>query len=114
MTAPRVTIALATYNRAGYLHQAIESCLAQTFTDFELLVCDNASQDGTEAAVASFDDARVRYLRNGQNLGMVGNWNRCLTEARGELIANLCDDDLMLPDRVGVKDRHLPRQRGGA
>jgi hypothetical protein len=110
MTAPRVTIALATYNRAGYLRQAIESCLAQTFTDFELLVCDNASQDETEAVVASFDDARIRYLRNAENLGMVGNWNRCLAEARGELIANLCDDDLMLPDRlarqVAIFDAH--------
>jgi glycosyltransferase involved in cell wall biosynthesis len=110
MTTPRVTIALATYNRAAYLRQAIESCLAQTFTDFELLVCDNASLDDTEAVVASFGDPRIRYLRNAVNLGMVGNWNRCLTEARGELIANLCDDDLMLPDRlarqVGIFDAH--------
>ena len=73
-------------------------------------MCDNASQDETEAVVASFDDPRIRYLRNAENLGMVGNWNRCLAEARGELIANLCDDDLMLPDRlarqVAIFDAH--------
>ncbi len=100
MSAPRVTIALATYNRARYLRDAIESCLAQTFTDFELLVCDNASDDETRDTVAAFTDRRIRYLRNETNVGMVGSWNRCLAEARGELIANLPDDDLMLPDRL--------------
>ena len=108
--APRVTIALATRNRAGYLRAAIESCLAQTFTDFELLVCDNASTDNTAAVVASFADPRIRYHRNEHDLGMVGNWNRCVELARGELIANLCDDDLMLPDRlerqVAIFDAH--------
>jgi glycosyltransferase involved in cell wall biosynthesis len=60
--------------------------------------------------VASFSDPHVRYRRNDQNLGMVGTWNRCPAEARGELIANLCDDDLMLPDRlerqVAIFDAH--------
>ncbi|MDX6520146.1 MAG: hypothetical protein QOF08_751 [Gaiellales bacterium] len=110
MTTPRVTIALATYNRAAFLREAIESCLAQSYADFELLVCDNASQDDTASVVASFADPRIRYLRNDENLGMVGNWNRCLAEARGELIANLCDDDLMLADRlerqVAIFDAH--------
>jgi glycosyltransferase involved in cell wall biosynthesis len=73
-------------------------------------VCDNASQDETRAVVAGFADPRIRYVRNAENLGMVGNWNRCLAEARGELIANLCDDDLMLPDRlarqVAIFDAH--------
>jgi glycosyltransferase involved in cell wall biosynthesis len=110
MSAPRVTIALATRNRAGYLRAAIESCLSQTFGDFELLVCDNASQDDTAVTVAGFDDARVRYVRNERDLGMVGNWNRCVELARGELIANLCDDDLMVADRlarqVAIFDAH--------
>jgi glycosyltransferase involved in cell wall biosynthesis len=110
MSAPRVTIALATRNRAGYLQAAIESCLSQTFGEFELLVCDNASQDGTATTVAGFDDPRIRYVRNERDLGMVGNWNRCLELARGELIANLCDDDLMVPTRlarqVAIFDAH--------
>jgi glycosyltransferase involved in cell wall biosynthesis len=100
MSTPRVTIALATRNRAAYLRQAIESCLAQTFPDFELLICDNASSDDTPQVVASFSDPRIRHVRNDHDLGMVANWNRCIELARGELIANLCDDDLMLPDRL--------------
>jgi glycosyltransferase involved in cell wall biosynthesis len=107
---PRVTIALATRNRAGYLREAIESCLDQTFRDFELLVCDNASQDATAETVAEFADRRIRYVRNDGDLGMVGNWNRCIELARGELIANLCDDDTMVVDRlarqVAIFDAH--------
>src|SRR3954447_3988085 len=110
MPSPRVTIAIPTRNRSGFLREAIESCLRQTFTDFELLVCDNASTDDTAAVVASFDDPRIRYVRNSADLGMVGNWNRCIAEARGELIANLPDDDLCLPDRlarqVAIFDAH--------
>ena len=100
MTAPRVTVAIPTRNRAGFLREAIESALAQSFADIEVLVCDNASADGTGEVVRSFQDPRLRYVRNDQDLGMVGNWNRCIELARGELIANLADDDLMLPDRL--------------
>ncbi|MGN6380150.1 MAG: glycosyltransferase [Gaiellales bacterium] len=100
MTSPRVTVALATYNREAYLAEAIRSVLDQDFADFELLVCDNASTDGTRELVASFGDPRIRYLRNPENLGMVASWNRLVEEARGELIANLCDDDLCLPGRL--------------
>jgi glycosyltransferase involved in cell wall biosynthesis/GT2 family glycosyltransferase len=97
---PRVTVALATRNRAGYLAQAIASVLEQGVDDLELLVCDNASDDGTRKLVEGIADPRVRYLRNPVDLGMVGSWNRLVAEARGELIANLCDDDLCLPDRL--------------
>ena len=107
---PRVTVAIPTRNRAGYLREAIVSCLRQTFADIEVLVCDNASSDDTEAVVSSFGDPRLRYVRNERDLGMVGNWNRCIELARGELIANLADDDVMMPDRlarqVAIFDAH--------
>jgi glycosyltransferase involved in cell wall biosynthesis len=110
MRAPRVTIAIPTRNRSAFLGEAIASCLAQTFTDLEVLVCDNASRDGTAAAVAGFADERIRYLRFDEEVGMVESWNRCLDAARGELIANLPDDDVCLPDRlarqVAVFDTH--------
>ena len=110
MREPRVTVAIPTRNRAGYLREAISSVLAQTFPDFEILVCDNASDDGTAHVARSFDDSRLRYVRNDHDLGMVGNWNRCIELARGRLIANLADDDLMMPDRlarqVAVFDAH--------
>ncbi|MGH2351068.1 MAG: glycosyltransferase family 2 protein [Chloroflexota bacterium] len=100
------------YNRSVYLRQAIESVLAQTYRDFELLVVDDCSTDDTAAVAttAAAHDPRVRYVRNPHNLGMVGNWNRCLDLARGEYVGILHHDDAYLPTMleatVGVLDAH--------
>jgi glycosyltransferase involved in cell wall biosynthesis len=100
---PRVSVCIPTYNRAGYLRLSIESVLSQSFGDWELIVADNASTDETAAVVASFTDPRIRYVRNEVNLGMTGNFNRCLELARGEFVAMLCDDDQMLSDNLARK-----------
>src|SRR5689334_23136615 len=89
----KVTIAIPTYNRANFLKEAIESCLKQTFRDFELLVVDNASDDKTEDVVRSFKDNRISYHRNDKNLGIIGNWNKSIDLAKGELLMILGDDD---------------------
>ena len=68
---PKVTVCLPTYNRAHYLREAIESVLSQTFQDFELLICDNASTDETSEVVKSFRDARIRYVRHSRNINRV-------------------------------------------
>lgn len=94
---PRVSVCVPTYNRSSYLRQAMDSVLKQTFGDFELLVVDNASTDDTATVVSGYRNPRVRYHCNESNLGMVGNWNKCLELARGEFIAILHDDDLWLP-----------------
>src|SRR5215471_6003223 len=75
---PRVSVALPVYNGENYLTQAVESLLAQTFTDFELLLLDNASTDRTEEICRSFAarDGRIRYQRNERNIGGGPNWNR--------------------------------------
>ena len=88
---------MPTYNYARYLAEGVESVLAQTFRDFELLVIDDCSTDETDEVMRRFAnmDSRVRYLRNPQNLGMAENWNRCLREARGEYIKYLFGDDLL-------------------
>lgn len=110
MADPIVTVCIPTYNRASLLKETIESVLLQTFHDFTLLIVDNASEDATEAVVRSFDDSRINYLRNAQNIGLRGNWNRCLTLARGQYISILPDDDLMMPEnleaKVAMLDRH--------
>jgi glycosyltransferase involved in cell wall biosynthesis len=100
---PRVSICVPTYERSHLLRQALESALAQTFTDFELLVVDNASGDDTEAVVRSYTDSRIRYLRNPSNIGHRVNWNVCLKLARGRYINILPDDDAMLPDNLRRK-----------
>ncbi|MDX6504123.1 MAG: hypothetical protein QOE29_1248 [Gaiellaceae bacterium] len=98
--SPRVTVLLAVHNGEPYVHQAVQSVLAQTFADFELLVVDDASTDGTVATIESFGDERIRVVRNERNLGQVPSLNRGLREARGELIARIDHDDWSRPERL--------------
>ena len=104
-----VSICIPTWNRCLLLQEAMQSVFGQTFEDFELLVCDNASDDGTEQVVRSFLDPRIRYVRNSRNIGHRENWNRCLSLARGEYIAILPDDDAMLPENIARKVEILRR-----
>jgi glycosyltransferase involved in cell wall biosynthesis len=95
--APALTVAIPTYRGAAFIGAAIQSVLAQTFGDFELVVIDDNSPDDTERVVRGFSDPRIRYLRNAHNLGPQGNWNRCLDEARGRYFKLLPHDDLLMP-----------------
>jgi glycosyltransferase involved in cell wall biosynthesis len=97
---PRVSIGLAVRNGASYLAAAIDSILAQTFTDFELIICDNASTDNTEAICRGYAerDARIRYERNAQNIGGTNNENLTITRARGEYFRLAAYDDMLAPD----------------
>jgi glycosyltransferase involved in cell wall biosynthesis len=97
MDKPKVTVCLPTFNKARYLPAAIESVLAQEFHKYEFLIVDDASTDGTSDAVLSFRDSRIRYIRNPQNRGLVGNWNFCLELAQGDYAIIFHDDDIMLP-----------------
>ena len=100
---PIVSVCTPTYNRSPLLVQAIQSVLGQTFQDFELLISDNASTDETQAVVRSFDDPRIRYVRNHTNLGDRANYGRCLQLARGAYLTMLADDDIMMPDNLAAK-----------
>jgi glycosyltransferase involved in cell wall biosynthesis len=95
---PRVTVVIPTFNRLAMLLEAVRSALAQGYGSMEVLVSDNASEDGTREAMAAFAaDPRFRYIRNPTNLGMVGNWRSAVFEhARGEFFVLLSDDDLLL------------------
>lgn len=96
---PRLTIGLPVYNGADYLGEAVEALLAQTFTDFELVISDNASTDDTERIARGYlTDPRVRYLRQPQNIGSAANHNAVVTAARGEFFKWASDDDLYAPD----------------
>lgn len=96
----KVTVLMTLYNKARYVGEAVESVLAQTFTDFELLVVDDASPDDGVEIVQRFADPRIRLLRNPVNLGRAGAANRGYEGARGEYIAVLDADDIMLPERL--------------
>jgi glycosyltransferase involved in cell wall biosynthesis len=96
--APLLSVAIPTYRGAAHLAAAIESVLAQTFSDYELIIVDDNSPDNTANIVASYPDPRIRYLRNENNLGPQGNWNRCLDEARGKYFKLLPQDDILMPE----------------
>ena len=95
--AATVSIILPTYNAADYLGPTIRSALDQTFTDFELLVLDNASTDDTPSLMATFTDPRIQYRRNATNLGMAGNveLGRSLVSAPYVVVFNA--DDIWTP-----------------
>lgn len=102
MTPGLVSICIPTYNGAKYLQQCLQSAQAQTFTAVEILLVDDCSSDGTVdlARALTAGDPRVRVLCNDRNLGLVGNWNRCVELARGEWIKYLFQDDWLEPDCV--------------
>ena len=101
--SPLVTIAIPTYNRAdGYLKEAIQSALDQTYENLEILVSDNCSADDTESIVKTFSDRRLRYVRHKKNIGATNNFNYCLQKARGAYFLLLHDDDLIDPDFVEI------------
>jgi glycosyltransferase involved in cell wall biosynthesis len=93
--APRVSVLIPTYNYARYLCEAIESVLAQNYTDFELLIIDDNSSDDTAGVVSRYQklDKRITLKVNEHNIGMVENWNLCLRLSRGEYVKYLFADD---------------------
>lgn len=109
---PRLSIGLPVYNGENYLSQALDSLLGQTFTDFELIISDNASTDATAEICRRYAamDERIRYIRQPRNCGAVPNQNIVLEEARGELFKWAAHDDLygkeLLERCVEVLDRH--------
>ncbi|NQV20616.1 MAG: glycosyltransferase family 2 protein, partial [Rhodospirillales bacterium] len=99
-SSPRVSIGLPVYNGETYLGLAIDSILAQTFTDFELVICDNCSTDRTQEICEHYakQDARVRYYRNPENLGAGPNYDRTFELSSGEYFKWMAHDDLIAPE----------------
>ncbi len=97
MHNPKVSICVPTYNRAAILPYAVNSVLNQTYTDFELLICDDASPDNTADVVAQWDDSRIRYIRHPQNIKRSRNMRSGYEAARGEYFIKFDDDDALTP-----------------
>jgi len=99
MHVPRVSIGLAVYNGEKYLRLAVESILEQNYTDFELIISDNASTDATEEICEELaaKDARIRYSRNATNIGASKNYQRVFELSKGEFFTWVDHDDLRLP-----------------
>ena len=105
--APRVTVLLATYNDEPFLGAAIDSVLAQTFTDFELLVVIDAATDRSREIVERYSDRRVRLLVNETNIGLAASLNRGLAVVDSDYVARLDGNDLCFPERLARQVAYL-------
>lgn len=99
-TQRKVSVAIPTYNRAYIVSESIESVLAQTYQNFELIVVDDGSKDNTREVISRFADSRIRYIRHETNRGCSAAYNTALRESAGELITILDSDDLWKPERL--------------
>ena len=97
---PKVTVFIPVFNREKYVGEAIDSILAQTFSDFEILLVDDGSTDHSVDMIRSYADPRIRLVCNEKNLGIPKTRNKGVELARGQYMAMLDSDDRAYPDRV--------------
>jgi GT2 family glycosyltransferase len=107
MKNPKISICIPTYNRLNYLRLAINSCLNQSFQDFEIIITDNSDDDESRCYISQLNDKKIRYFKNESNLGFTRNFNMAITKARGEYIKVLMDDDLMDPAALSTMAKIL-------
>lgn len=95
-----VSVCIPTFNGAQFIRECLNSVLAQSFTDFEVLAVDDCSTDATAQILDEYRerDSRVRVVRNDRNLGLVANWNRCVELATGRFIKFAFQDDVLFPN----------------
>jgi glycosyltransferase involved in cell wall biosynthesis len=103
MKSPLVTVLMPAYNAANFIHQSIGSILHQSFLDFELLVIDDGSSDGTSDIVSSIRDSRIRLIRHSENKGLVATLNEGLISASSPLIARMDADDVSVRCRLALQ-----------
>ena len=110
---PKVSVIMSVFNGEPYLSQAIESILSQTFDDFEFIIVDDGSKDGSSQRLDKFarQDKRIRLARNESNLGLIPSLNRGIRMAAGQYVARQDADDISLPERLAQQVRFLDRHR---
>lgn len=97
MTAIRASIVIPVYNGMPYLPRAVDSALAQTWPDLEVIVVDNASTDGGSAWLEALTDPRVRVVRRASTQPVEDNWTQAIAESRGDVVKLICADDEIVP-----------------
>ena len=108
--SPIVSVLMAAHNAEPYLQKAVASVLAQSLTDFELILVDDASTDRTAGIIGSFDDDRIVAIRNDENLGAQRSRNRGLATARGQYVAVLDADDIAERRRLEAQVAYLDQR----
>ncbi len=106
LSFPRVTVLMSVYNAEDFLHEAIDSILSQTFTDFEFLIIDDGSKDKSLSIIKSYKDERIRLISR-ENRGLVASLNQGIKLAKGEFIARQDADDISIPERLEKEVAYL-------
>jgi glycosyltransferase involved in cell wall biosynthesis len=112
MAMPEVSIILPVYNGAPHLAKAIDSILTQSFADFELIIVNDGSVDGSEQIISASKDPRIVYIANEVNSGLIFTLNRGIDRATGKYIARMDADDICLKDRLAVQKKWLDENAG--
>jgi glycosyltransferase involved in cell wall biosynthesis len=99
-TSPLISVCIPVFNGEQYIVSCIDSVLSQTFENFELLIVDNCSTDQTAEILSTYQDPRIRIFRNDQNIGSIGNFNKCIELAQGEYFVLLPHDDIIMPNML--------------
>src|SRR5687767_4185985 len=98
--AVTVSVCIPSFNHAAFVVEAIQSVLAQSLQDFEIIVTDDASTDGTADIASRIADPRIRIHRHPENFGPSAAINRCIAAAKGKYVALLGSDDSFAPDKL--------------
>ncbi len=100
MEEPKISVVMSVYNDQKYLHEAIESILKQTYSNYEFIIINDASTDLSREIILSYKDSRIISLDNNINIGLTISLNKCLEIAYGKYIARMDSDDISLPERL--------------
>lgn len=104
---PRISIVLPVYNAESTIIETLDSILAQTYGDFELLVINDGSTDRSEMLIRQYNDSRIEIIENERNQGLIYSLNRGVAAAKGKYIARMDSDDVMDPDRLNIQYEYM-------
>ncbi|GEM_PF-1008941 len=114
MKKNKFTLIIPTRDRANTLYYSLQTCLAQGYENFEILISDNFSVDNTKEVVDSFDDPRIRYINTGQRLSMSKNWEFALSHVTDGWVGFIGDDDGLLPGSIDTANELLNADKNNA
>jgi glycosyltransferase involved in cell wall biosynthesis len=100
---PKITVLMPVYNAEAFLNEAIDSILAQTFTDFEFLIINDGSTDASREIILSYNDQRIRFVENERNLRLIATLNKGIDISFGKYIARMDADDISHPERLNTQ-----------
>lgn len=103
MSSPLISIVMPAYNAEKFIRKSIDSILAQTYTNFELLVADDCSKDNTRAVIESYTDPRIKLHHNAENSGYLKTCNKLLGLSKGEYLSFMDADDYSHPERFAIQ-----------